>query len=680
MPPAWGEAAVTVRFAIFGLLVTAILSGPTHARGPAPSPADGIVLPPPEGAIYGAAFAAAEAGKHRTALKLAAKARNPLADKVIDWLALARAQPVPPFESFVAFIESNPDWPRLNALRRRAEAAIDATVGDERVMAWFAANPPRTGLGRARLAEAHFRAGNDETAMALVRDAWIGGNFTRDEEKAFLAKHRKRLRREDHAARLDRLLWDGRGSASRRMLRRVDAGQRALGDARIRLMFSAGGVDAAIARVPDELLGDAGLRFERARWRRRHNMAAGAREILAAPPDDLVRPAAWWRESHIQSRRAVREGLISVAYRLASDHRQTASLPRSQAEWLAGWIALRFLSDAGRAHGHFTTLRDGVSYPISVARAAYWAGRAAMAVNGRAASRWWYGQAAQHPTTYYGQLALAALGAPGDLPLPEEPEVSADDTAFVYGHELTRVVQFLADAGEAKLMRPFVLRLAELAGDVGRRAGVATMVAAVGRPDLSLVVARRWSRDGDLLVSHGYPVVSLPPSRSGAAGVEPALLLAMLRQESGFDAGAVSRAGARGLMQLMPGTARSVARALKLSYDKERLTTDTDYNLTLGRAYVGGLIANYDGSYVLALAAYNAGPRRVRRWIGDFGDPLQGDVDMIDWIEMIPISETRNYVQRVLEAVTVYRRILGKPAPARSLAKDLRRGIVAPPS
>ena len=621
MPPAWGEAVVTVRGAIFGLLVTAALSGPTHAHGPAPSPADGAVLPPPEGAIYGAAFAAAEAGKHQTALKLAAKAHNSLADKLIDWLALSRAQPVPAFERFVAFIENNPDWPRLNALRRRAEAAIDATVGDERVFAWFAANPPRTGLGRARLAEAQFRAGNDETATALVRDAWIGGNFTRDEEKAFLAKHRKRLRREDHAARLDRLLWDGRRSASRRMLRRVDSGQRALAEARLRLMFRAGGVDAAIARVPDELLGDAGLRFERARWRRRHNMAAGAREILAAPPDDLVRPAAWWRESRIQSRQAVREGLISVAYRLASEHRQTASLPRSQAEWLAGWIALRFLSDAGRAHGHFTALRDGVSYPISVARAAYWAGRAAMAVNSRAGSRWWYGLAAQHPTTYYGQLALAALGATGALPLPEDPVVSADDAAFVYGHELTRVVQFLADAGEARLMRPFVLRLAELAGDAGRRAGVAAMAAAVGRPDLGMVVARRWSRDGELLVSYGYPVVSLPPSRSGAGEVEPALLLAMLRQESGFDAGAVSRAGARGLMQLMPGTARSVARSLKLSYDKERLTTDTDYNLTLGRAYVGGLQRRSAAGAALDRERRRSAPGRGRHDRLDRVDP-----------------------------------------------------------
>ena len=677
MPPAGGGAVIALRTTVIGLLVAGAIAGQAHAGAPSPGAA---ALPPGDGAIYGAAFAAAKAGKRATALTLAAKGGDPLAAKVIDWLVLSRAAPLPRFAELADFIENNPDWPSLDELRRRAAAAIDGAVSDQRIFAWFAANPPLTGLGRLRLAEAHLRAGNAETATTLLRAAWVGGDFTRDEEQAFLARHKKRLRREDHVARLDRLLWDGRRSAARRMLRRVEAGQRALGTARIRLMSGAGGVDAAIDRVPASLRDHPGLLFERLRWRRRHQLSASAREILAAPPDDLVRPAAWWRESHIQSRRAVQEGLISIAYVLASEHRQTAALPRSQAEWLAGWIALRFLADPGRAYAHFTTLHDGVSYSISVARAAYWAGRAAAAAGNQSTARAWYEWAAEHTTTYYGQLALAALDARQPLALPEAPAVSEEDAAFVNGHVLTRVMRLFADAGERKLMRPFVLRLLDLAGSPGRRGSVAAMAVAVGRTDLGLVVARRLAREGLILTAQGYPLAPLPPDRGQPGTIEPALVFAIMRQESGFDGKAVSGAGARGLMQLMPRTAHAVARRLNLPYSTSRLTTDHVYNLTLGRAYVGDLIERYDGSYVLALAAYNAGPGRVRSWIRDYGDPRRGRIDIIDWIELIPLPETRNYVQRVLEAVTVYRRVLGQPAPAHSLALDLKRGVKVPPS
>ena len=669
-----------VRSTIAGLVVAGAVAGGAYAHGVPSSPADSAVPPPTDGMMYRAAFAAAQAGERQTAFSLAAKGHDPLAIKVVEWLLLSQGPALPPFEELAAYIEGHPDWPNLDQLRRRAAEAIDDTVSDERILAWFAANPPLTGLGRARLAEAYLRAGDDEKARSLVRGAWVDGDFTREQEYAFLARHRERLRREDHVARLDRLLWDDRRMPARRMLRRVDAGQRALAVARIRLMTGAGGVDAAIARVPESLSNHAGLQFERLRWRRRHQLNAPAREILAAPPDDLVRPASWWRESRIQSRKAMHEGLISVAYRLASEHRQTVALPRAQAEWLAGWIALLFLADPDLAYGHFTTLHDGVRYPISVARAAYWAGRATAAAGDQTAARTWYEEAARHSTTFYGQLALAKLDAPGLLPLPEEPTPSDEDTAFVDGHELARVARLLADAGEREMTRLFVLRLAALADTPGRRRALAAMATAAGRTDLGLTVARRSARDGDILIAHGYPVVPLPPSRGKAAEVEPALLFAMLRQESGFDTEAVSRAGARGLMQLMPSTARGVARHLGLPYSSERLVADHTYNLTLGRAYAGELLEAHDGSYVLALAAYNAGPRRVRGWIRDYGDPRTGQVDVIDWIELIPLSETRNYVQRVLEAVPVYRRILGQPAPARSLADDLRRGVSAPPS
>ncbi|MFQ5783465.1 MAG: lytic transglycosylase domain-containing protein [Alphaproteobacteria bacterium] len=661
-----------VRALAIGLVVLCVAAarGETHeAKGEAPSHP-----------IYSPAFTAAEKGNWKKARELAAKGEEPLVNKVIGWLALTEAQPLPPFADIAAFIDDNPDWPRFNRLRRRAEAAIDDRVSDAEVFAWFARHPPLTGLGKLRLAEAKLRDGDEAGATALLREAWVEGDFTAREERAFLKRHRKRLRLEDHVARLDRLIWDRRRRAAERMLRRVDAGHRALGVARIRLMMRAGGVDAAIARVPESLRNDSGLWYERLRWRRRKGRDQDARAILAAPPAALVRPEAWWREAHILVRRALGDGLISEGYRLASEHRQDGRLPRAQGEWLAGWIALRFLRDPELAYPHFTAMHAGVRYPISLARAAYWAGRAAEALGHAEDAENWYRKAAEHPVAYYGQLARARLGGDAGLSLPDEPAVDEDDIAFVESDGMTRVANALARVGQERHLRPFIMHLAARAKTPGRYQMVAVVARAANRPDLAIAVARRAAREGIILVEQGFPVVALPASRGKDPAAEPALLLAMLRQESGFYNEAVSHAGARGMMQLMPGTARVVARRLKLPYSRKRLTNDADYNLTLGRAYIEDLLEKFDGSYVLALAAYNAGTRRATRWIKQYGDPRAGEIDPIDWVELIPLSETRNYVQRVLEALAVYRLRLGETLPPEGLAGDLQRGMATPPN
>ncbi len=662
---------IALRFLVFGLFIV----GAIAFRADAHSTKNGDDRNP-----YVAAFAAAEGEKWTKARRLAAAGDSPLLRKVVTWLELTRSRRLPSFDRISAFIEDNPDWPNLRQLRRRAEAVIDAKVGDDRIFAWFASYPPLTGLGRLRLAAAYDRTGDEEAANEMLRGAWIFGDFTYREEKAIFAQYRKRFRTEDHVARLDRLLWDGRRRAAKRMLRRVGADQRALAEARIKLRARAGDVDSAIARVPEELRDDPGLLYERLLWRRRKGRDEAAREILASPPDDLVRPKAWWREARIQIRKTLNEGYISESYRLASEHRQLDSVPRSQAEWLAGWIALRFLEDPALAYSHFVTLFDDVSFPISVARAAYWAGRTTAAEGDSSGAEDWYRRAAQHPATYYGQLALAALGGGGRLPMPEAPEATRSDADFVDKHELTQVIHALADIGQGDHLRPFVLRLQELATTPGQYKLVAAAATAAGRPDLALAAARRSAWKGTFLIEQGYPVVELPPSRGREVEAEPALLLAMLRQESGFNSAAVSSAGARGVMQLLPRTARVMAGRLKIPYSRKRLTSDAIYNLTLGRAHVEELLAAFDGSYVLAMAAYNAGPKRVKRWLREVGDPRKGEIDMIDWIELIPLSETRNYVQRVLEAVPPYRHILGKPSPAHGLAIDLLRGIATTPS
>ena len=398
-----------------------LLLSPNEARAEPPLPDDA--------AIYDAAFAAAEAGRWERADRLAAKGAYPSLRRLLSWMRLSEARPLPGFAEFAAFIGANPDWPGMNNLRRRAEVAMGDAMDPDRVIRWFTDHPPLSGVGKMRLAEAHRARGDDNAAAILLRDAWINGNFSRAEEKTFYKRyHHRWLKPEDHTARLDRLLWDGKRRAARRMLRRVDAGSRALGEARMALRAFAGGVDGAIARVPAELRDHPGLWYERLRWRRRKGFHDSAREILDALPDELMRPALWWRETKFETRKAIQAGFISMAYAYAADHRQTEALPRAEAEWLAGWIALRFLGDAALAAHHFAALYSGVRYPISLTRGAYWSGRAAAAKD-PALARKWYETASRHPTTFYGQLALAELGGRGLLELPADPAVRDADRA-----------------------------------------------------------------------------------------------------------------------------------------------------------------------------------------------------------------------------------------------------------
>ncbi len=659
--------------AVFGAGATAPRASPSEAASPPP--------PPPKSEAYLArALSAAADRDWALAARFAAKGEDALIDKVIAWYRLTQSDPPAPFDEIAAFIEANPDWPGQTLLRRRAERALGDRMPAEQVRAWFARHPPLTGWGRWRLAEAMLATGEKKAAIALLRRAWVEGDFTPSEERRFLKRHRKRLRAEDHVARLDRLLWDHKRRAAQRMLRRVDPGHRALGIARLRLMVRAPGVDAAIAKVPPALRNDPGLWYERLRWRRRKGRDEAARAILDNPPADLVRPEAWWRETRIQIRSALADGLISVGYHLASRHNQTLPLPRSEGEWLAGWIALRFLNDPALAAPHFQRLFEGVRYAVSLARAAYWAGRAAAAAGREDDARAWFARAARYPTTFYGALALARLDPEAPLSLPEAPAITTADRDFIRNHELAEVVRRLAALGWEDLVDPFVLRLAALAATPGERRLVARLAREAGRFDLAVRIARRAASEGVVMLDEGYPMVALPPSLERTNSVvEPALLLAMLRQESGFHPRAISAAGARGLMQIMPATARRVARGLRLPYSRARLIEDPEYNLTIGRSYIETLLARYNGSYVLALAAYNAGPNRVRRWIARFGDPRAPEVDVIDWIEMIPLGETRNYVQRVLEAVPVYRRLAGQPVSAMSLALVLERGAYDAP-
>ena len=650
------------RWVVFALAVVGAAGAVARVSSAAPLSAS-------DRAAYQSAFIAAEDEKWPVAEALADKAKDPLLAKVVYWLDLMRFNSGHDFSDYAEFIEENPDWPSQGPLQVQAELAMPPDLPAKKALAFFGEREPKTFAGTTQLARA-LQAGGDKTqAAAVVRRGWVELDSGEDDEKQFLAKFGAMLKPEDHVARLDRLLWDGKQDATKRMLNRVDAAHRALAEARIALRNEKKNADKLVAKVPKKLLRDAGLVYERARYRRRKENYESVPDLFFPPLKEVARPDLLWREIDDAARRALARGQVKIAYKLAIQHGAKDGTTFAEGEWLAGWIALRFLHEPKTAYAHFTRLHGGVGSPISKARAAYWAGRAAEDLKKKEDASSWYAEAAQWPTTYYGQLAAQRSGHRGPLQFAAVPAPTGQQAAEFAKGELARVVQQLHEIDQDDRAKSFLLRLVDLAKTPTEHRLTAELAASLGRNDLMVATAKASRQDGVEMVDQLYPVLSVP------AGDRPeaALTLAIIRQESAFQADALSSAGALGLMQLMPATAKSVATSIGLPYSKPRLTSDPTYNMMLGRAYIGHLIEDYGGSYVLAIAGYNAGPRRVAEWIGRNRDPRMKSVDAVDWVESIPISETRNYVQRVIENVQVYRNRIGGTQIAVSIEQDLKR-------
>jgi soluble lytic murein transglycosylase len=607
------------------------------------------------------------------ARKTAAQVSDPLPSMAVEWLYLKHRKSGANSFKIRSFIDSHNNWPSLVQLRHRAEKALPDKEPAHSVIAWFDRYPPLSGKGKWRYGEALIGNGEVARGEALIREAWTDHDFDSADEKSFLKAHRSRLTATDHIARLDRQLWDNRRTAARRQIGRVDKAHARLAKARLALMTRAAGVDAAIKRVPTALRSDPGLVYERVRWRRRAGLDSGAIDLLSNPPADLGRPKKWWLERHILARDALADGSISLAYRLAANHGQTSPAGIAEAEWLAGWIALRFLGDAMVAVRHFETMHDVVGMPISIARGAYWSGRASAAAGLPEKSKLWYQSAARQQTAYYGQLAMLELGR-DTLALPRPPMANPTLVQNFESREMVRLARLFGELAETDLMMVVVGHLLKQAKLPAERVLIASLGLDYNLPKVAIRAAKQISRTGLTVTDAAYPVptaLAAAPVRSSMPDL--AIVLGLARQESELDTRAISRAGARGLMQLMPATARMVARQVGVPYERARLTGDDAYNVQLGTRYLSGLFKDYQGAQILAYAAYNAGPGRVRQWIRKNGDPRDAGVDAIDWVELIPFSETRNYVQRVLEGAQVYRHLLADPnrPPQLHIADDM---------
>ncbi|CUH75498.1 lytic transglycosylase domain-containing protein [Tropicibacter naphthalenivorans] len=560
------------------------------------------------------------------------------------------------------FLARNPDWPGLPYLREKSEAAMSQASAEE-IRAFFADVRPQTGTGALALARAYAEAGDDGAAQAEVVLAWRTLALSSSERRAFLDAWGDVLK-EHHTARLDMALWKGWSQNAGAMVPLVDEGWQALAEARMALRNNAGGVDTLIAKVPEALQDHPGLAFERFLWRARKGRSADAIELLLAHSgsvEDLGAPWAWARERRDLARERMRDGAYAEAYQIAAQNWLYDGSDFADLEWLAGFIALRHLNDPARAVAHFDRFREAVWTPISVGRAGYWLGRAHEAAGNAEAAQEAYKMGAQFQTSFYGLLAAERGGIAPD-PRLNGLEDFGDwrQAAFTKSSVFQAAILLLA-AGETSLGERFLTHLAEGLDRQGMGL-MGAMLADMQRPHVQVMLGKRAAQYGIELPGPYYAV----PRRIAQTEfpVPKELVLAIARRESEFDPVVVSGAGARGYMQLMPGTAQEVARGLGLEYSRERLLSDPSYNARLGSTYLAELSERFGANAVMMAAGYNAGPSRPIRWMEAYGDPRKGEVDVIDWIETIPFDETRNYVMRVTESLPVYRARLGlEPHP-----------------
>ncbi|MCD6074740.1 MAG: hypothetical protein K0Q70_1623 [Rhodospirillales bacterium] len=616
------------------------------------------------------AYEAGEKGKWADQRDAANRVKDPLLNRILIWQRLVSGGSGASFEEIDAFTKAFPEWPSRERLIARAEETMSPGTPDKEVIAWYGKRVPATTEGATRLAESLLDLGRRDEAVKLIRKTWVDANFGDQQELIFYKKFKDQLTKKDHIDRLDRLVWANRDVPAKRMYPKVGTEYRALAEARFALRNGSNGVDGALKRIPANLMEDPGLQYDRLRWRRIKNRDEEAYATLrAAPAAVKIQPARWWGERSILARRALMKGYITDAYRIAANHNLKGGAELLDAEWMAGWIALRFLKDDAIAYTHFSNVYREAKQPISKARGAYWAGRASEAVKDSERARYWYRTAFKNPTTYYGQLAATKLPREDTINMPPPPHTDPIIEASFNSHELVRAVRIIDAAGMTGMLRPFIRQLAEIGKTPDWLANVADLAYETGRADISIYAAKRAESEGVSLLQAGFPIIKTQRMTDS----DRPLVHAVIRQESLFNNSAVSSAGARGLMQLMPATAKQMAKKNDVNFVHERLTEDADYNVHLGQTYLSDLVNEFNGSYILALAAYNAGPSRARQWMREYGDPRESTVDAIDWIEMIPFSETRNYVQRVLENLQVYRYMMSPTQVALTPDSMLRR-------
>ena len=731
--------------------------------------------------------------KWSSSLKIAKKAKDKSIYNFIQWRHLLTAGNQASFYDYKVFIDRNSQYPRIEKLRFLAEHKLSTSkISPKKIINWFGQTEPLSGYGKMILGESYALTGDKAKGTKLIKEGWITAKLSKNDLKFFRKKFKKFLDAEDYIKRADYLAWNAKYWDLKRISRYLPKDYELLYTARQILMSKGYGVDQAIKNVPEKFKNDAGLNYDRLKWRRKKGRVDSSAEILLKIKNDrdyLVMPDKWWKEREIISRALIYKKKYEIAYKISSNHGMTEGSDFAAAEWMSGWISLSFLNDPLTAKDHFQNFYNNVNYPISTSRGAYWLARSYEKLGDREQSNKWYQEASKYLTTYYGQLAFLKLNPNGKFELKKDLEVDNKYRYIFFNKELVKIVYLLDELKKDKYTK-FILRhlandninkgseilAAEIATSIerydfaiqvskiasyqkrfhnkfnyplinqeaskylttyygqlaflklnpngkfelkkdlevdnkyryiffnkelvkivylldelkkdkytkfilrhlandninkGSEILAAEIATSIERYDFAIQVSKIASYQKRFHNKFNYPLISTPKTINGRKIPESALILSIIRQESEFDLRANSHAGAKGLMQLMPYTAKLVSKQAKLPYSKSRLTTDPEYNINLGSHYIAGLILQYDGAYPFAVAAYNAGPNRVKYWKKINKDPQKKQIDYVDWVELIKFRETRNYVQRVLENYNVYRYILEKqPIPMKDFFKD----------
>jgi soluble lytic murein transglycosylase len=660
-------------------------ASPTPAAAPAPRDEPAVAYTPAtttseaDLASVKQAIELARRGKAKEATEVEGRIGDPLARKLVEWAILRSDDNLADSARFRAFIAANPSWPSLLMFRRRAEAMLWQERADLATIRHFTGGAPISAKGGLALGHALLAAGDQAGAHAAIREPWRREPLSRDLEEQVLQTFGGILTRADDKVRMDVRLYARDNDAGLRAAQRLGGNEPAIAKARIAVNDKAANAKALLDALPDSAQADPGVMFSRIQWLRRNDKLAEAASLMASAPRD---PAVihdvdeWWIERRVLTRKLLDAGDAAAAYKVAREAAQPAKENyRVEHEFTAGWIALRFLNESALAAQHFARIGNGITNPIALARGAYWRGRAAEAMNRTQEAHGFYEHAARFSTAYYGQLARARLGL-SELALAAPPRPSAENRASLSRIEVARAAAILYALGERDLVIPLMADLAERTEDIGTLVALAEVATHYQDARSVLLIGKAALGRGYAFDHYAFPTFGLPHYSAIGPEVETAVVYAIARQESAFNPRDMSSARALGLMQVTPEAGRYVAKKFNVAYDEKRLLYDNVYNMQIGAAELGDDIAAYRGSYILAFAGYNAGRGRVHEWVASFGDPRDPNVDPVDWVERIPFSETRNYVQRILENLQVYRARFGG-SPRLLIEADIRRGAIA---
>jgi soluble lytic murein transglycosylase len=629
------------------------------------------------------AIKAALAGDFMSAGAAAQQSGDMAAVKLVELIFLRDKGADAGYDRVMAFLNAAPNWPLQETLHKRAEQALFKS-GDNssRVILHFENRIPLTSFGYMALARANNAMGNAKGFHQALLAAWSNPEIDPAVEKSILSEFGNALSESDHRARLWRLIFAQQPNAALRQASRLGSGYVAVAKAAQELIKGTSAAERQYNALSASNRKIPALQYALARYYRRQEKFSKARAVLlqaSQSPGNMGDAEAWWTERRIIARRSVGphdRGNWAAAYQISANHGLTTGDNAVEAEFLAGWVALRYLNKPDVAMRHFMRLQTLAPTRTEKARAAYWMGRTYEANGDTGNARSAYKIASQYSTIYYGQLARERIGL-GKV--PEQIESGNSTPAAVSSvqrDEVMRAFQLMARAADRSQLHMFLWAIASRFNDVPQMNAAAAVVHQYGGTFMALKLAKAASQRNIDIDSYSYPLRGLPDWRTIGKPIEKSLVFALSRQESEFNPDAGSKVGAQGLMQLMPGTARLIARQYGVAYAPSRLKADPSYNVQLGAAHLGDLVSDFGGSYVLTLVAYNAGPRRASEWVAEYGDLRSGQVDAIDWVESIPFQETRQYVQKVLQNLHVYRSRLA-PNTVRPMTADLMRGAPA---